>query len=196
MPKEYLLQGVSFINDQNEYELVNPKQRYSFVTVAQRLLSGRICIAGASLSHVKLALTKVENYGSERLIPIGPGKVTPLSSLPILRDLIETQKLKLSVFEQFVILLENEFMKIDEINDKLVDKIACAKIEAIAFAITSLIQLKDGVGSLSLFENGPFGSKNDILYVFRFAEGDSGILQQKVFSNNFYFSKYFSNFLD
>ena len=119
-----------------------------------------------------------------------------MSSLPILRDLIETQKLKLSVFEQFVILLENEFMKIDEINDKLVDKIACAKIEAIAFAITSLIQLKDGVGSLSLFENGPFGSKNDILYVFRFAEGDSGILQQKVFSNNFYFSKYFSNFLD
>ena len=180
LTRESLLSGISYVDENGDYKLVDEKQPFSFVTVAQRLLSGRICIAGASLAQLKQVIIGVEDYGSDRMIPTGRDQVTPLSSLPVMRDLIEKCRALSKVFEQYSILLENEFMKVDTLHPKLVDKIACAKIETIRFAINSIHELKEGVGSLSLFEHGPFGSQNDILYIFRFAEGDSAILQQKL----------------
>ena len=180
LDRESLLSGISYVDENGNYKLVHENQPFSFVTVAQRLLSGRICIAGCSLAHLKRILNEVETYGNDRLIPTGRDEKTPLSSLPVMRDLLNYYRSLTKVFEQYIILLENEFMSAPTLENQLVDKIACAKIETIAFAINAIHALKEGVGSLSLFEHGPFGSQNDILYVFRFAEGDSAILQQKV----------------
>jgi len=180
LPRDALLSGISFVDENGNYKLVNEDQPFSFVTVAQRLLSGRICIAGCALSLLKRAINEVETYGNTRMIPTGKDQTTPLSELPVMRDLLDRYRSLTKVFEQYSILLENEFMSTPTLSAELVDKIACAKIEAIAFAINAMYALKEGVGSLSLFEHGPFGSKNDLLYVFRFAEGDSAILQQKL----------------
>jgi len=180
IPRENILSGISFVDENGKYQLVDPSQGFSFVTVAQRLLSGRICIAGASLNILEQVLHEVERYGFDRAIKTGRDTTCSLSNMPFMKSTLERIRGVSKVFECFIANLEKEYMSVRVIDDRLVDRIACAKIEAIRFAINSLHEIKETVGSLSLFDHGPFGSKNDLLYVFRFAEGDSNILQQKM----------------
>ena len=85
-----------------------------------------------------------------------------------------------SLYQVYIQRLERSFISDPVITAQLVHRIACAKILAVEFTINSIKILKERVGALSLQEDGPFGGKNDILYVFRFAEGDSAVLRQKM----------------
>jgi len=182
LSSDSMLSGISSVDPQTgEYRLTNPKEPFSFVMVAQRLLSGRICIAGASLSFLRDWINHVDRYGYERPgIPVGRDQTLSLTKLPVMRDTLEELRAIRKVFRHYIVQLENDYMRVERINNELVNRIACAKIEAVQFAIDATHELKERVGSLTLLSHGPFGSKNDILYVFRFAEGDSAILQQKM----------------
>ncbi len=105
---------------------------------------------------------------------------TPLSQLPFLRDIIDEYRAISVVFKHYSVLLEDEYMKAKVIDDRLVHRIACAKAEIVNFAIDATEKLKKVTGSYALFQESPFGSKTDMLYILRFAEGDSNILQQKM----------------
>lgn len=180
LPHSALLSGISSVNEEGAYLLTNPKVPFRFEDVAQRLLSGRICIAGAALCLTRKLINDVEAYAAQRPIPTGRNQTTPLSELPCMRDLLADLRSFCVVFRQYVLRLENSFMKDTEISAALVHRIACAKVLCIEFAIRSVTALKERVGSFSLLQHGPFGAKNDLLYVFRFAEGDSGVLCQKM----------------
>lgn len=175
-----LYSAISHVDESGEYHLTDPNVPFNFVVVAQRLLSGRVCIAGASLGYLDRVIAGVCEFSDERQIPVGRDKSVPLSELPIMRDNLESIRMTRLVMEEYVGVLEKRFMTVDQIGADLVHQIACGKVECIGFAIDSVQRLKIGVGSLSLFDYGPFGSKNDLLFVFRFAEGDSAVLQQKV----------------
>ena len=49
-----MLTGISSVSTEGVYELADPKVPFRFVEVAQRLLSGRICIAGAAVNQVRI----------------------------------------------------------------------------------------------------------------------------------------------
>jgi len=100
--------------------------------------------------------------------------------MPFLRDLILEIKAVMRVFQEFTLNIEREFITAETVDDEIVNKIACAKIEISNYCIDAIQRIKKSVGSYSLMEKSPFGTKTDILFVFAFAEGDVSILQQKM----------------
>ena len=180
LPLDSLLSGVSYVDADGEYILRDPNVPFRFVTVAQRLLSGRICIAGAAIMQLKKVYDNVKSYASEREIPTGKDIFRPLSEIPVMHDTLDSIDASMCVFRHFVRANEESFMRDTSISADLVNRIACGKVEIVGYCIDAILTLKARVGSLSLQATGPFGSQTDILYVYRFAEGDSAILQQKM----------------
>ena len=160
-----MLSGISSVNKEGSYILADPNVPFRFVEVAQRLLSGRICIAGAAINQARKVLDAVREYSDNRLIPTGRDQTTPLSQLPVMRDTLADILGVMLVLRHFTKSVEDAFIGDTTINDDLVHRIACGKIEAVGFCIDAILALKARVGSLSLQGHGPFGSKTDILYV-------------------------------
>ncbi len=77
---------------------------------------------------------RVHEYASKRLIPIGKEESIPLSELPVMRDTISRIRNRWNQLSKFVQILEQKYGENDEISDRLVDAISCAKIECIRFA--------------------------------------------------------------
>ena len=175
-----LLSGISSVGEDGDYTLADQSVPFKFVTVAQRLLSGRICIAGAAVAALKQTSSRVYSYARGRPIPTGVSETTPLSDLPCMRDLRDEIDASMLVFRHFTRANEESFMRDKDIGVGLVDRIACGKIEIVGYAIDAIMRLKMRVGSYALQEGSPFGTAPDILYVYRFAEGDSTILQNKM----------------
>ena len=174
---------VSYIDDKGEYHLRDPAKPFSFVDVAQRLLSGRICIAGASLSVVRDVVESVQKYAKTRLIPTGKDSSIPLSDLPVMRDTLGRIQSRFFELTDFLVVLEDRFLSEKDISDDLVHHIACAKIECIRFALEAYYALKLRVGAFAVQEHSPFGTRVNFetsLYCQRFAEGDCAILEQKM----------------
>ena len=54
LPRDALLSGHAFVDDDGEYHLRDESKPFSFITVAQRLLSGRIALSGYSLGKIQV----------------------------------------------------------------------------------------------------------------------------------------------
>ncbi len=100
-----------------------------------------------------------------------------------MRDTIARIQHRWNELSLFLERLEKMFGSQPEIDDRLVDAIACAKIECIRFALDSFFDLKAKVGSFSVQEESPFSTEINYeasLYCQRFAEGDAAVLEQKM----------------
>lgn len=178
VPHSSMLTGISSVSSEGKYALADPKVPFRFEHVAQRLLSGRLCISIASMGLLSKTVNQIRAYTRE--VPTGKDKTTPLPKLPIIRDMLDEAdrvKFVLAVYSNAIF---DKFSKADQIQGKMVDQIACAKILNVGFAIDMSLKLKGKIGAWALQESGPFGGQTDLLYVFQFAEGDSGILKQKM----------------
>ena len=177
-----MLSKISLIDENGCYHLKNEDIPFKFVSVAQRLLSGRICIAGAALSQLHRILDEVVKYAESKSIPRGKNERMKLSELPLLRDEIDAIRDCLYVYKLFCCLNEDAFIKFADglVTSQMVEHIACGKIEIVEYCIDKMLALKLRVGSYCLQSDSPFGSRTDILYVLRFAEGDTAILKQKM----------------
>eukprot|EP01130_Rhizamoeba_saxonica_P005386 TRINITY_DN2154_c0_g1_i1.p1 TRINITY_DN2154_c0_g1~~TRINITY_DN2154_c0_g1_i1.p1 ORF type:complete len:587 (-),score=107.44 TRINITY_DN2154_c0_g1_i1:54-1736(-) len=180
IPVDNMLSGISYLDQSGDYHTRDPNVEFNFVIVAQRLLSGRIGIAGASLGKLSSVVAEVEKFTSTRLLPTGRNKSKAMSEMPFIRDKLEEVKAMINFYTKYVIEIEHQYQTIETISNELVHRIACAKIEIVGYCITTIEMLKKKVGSFALFEHSPFGTKPDSLYVYRFAEGDSSVLQQKM----------------
>ena len=177
---ESLLSGVSFVMPATgQYQLRDQKVPFQFEVVAQRLLSGRICIPLAASSLVEAYELKMKGY--HRLIPTGKDVTRELSDMPFLRDSLLRSARVRHVFAVYIQHVMDQFVASPpNFMPSLVEKIAVAKILVLDFAIRQIAEFKRLVGSYSLMSHGPFGTAPDLLYVFQFAEGDSSILKQKI----------------
>mmetsp|Transcript_26433 Transcript_26433/g.47686 ORF Transcript_26433/g.47686 Transcript_26433/m.47686 type:complete len:621 (+) Transcript_26433:61-1923(+) len=166
---------------QAEYSFVGDKPP-SFVLVAQRLLSGRLCISDSAIAYLEGVLQATKDYTEKRFVWVDKERKMPLAQLPYMAKVLRSVEVGLNVHKAFLLLLQMEFAEAveggRELPRQLVTKIAAAKVEAVEFAIKSLALLRRDVGSYSLMACSPFGAKNDVLLCCRFAEGDSRVLQQ------------------
>lgn len=179
VPHTSLLCGVSYVDDNGAYQLRNPNVPFSFEIVAQRLLSGRLCIAGAALLHVDRMFNTIrQNY--KRQSTIGKDLTTPFVDMPFIYDFELHHRAVVRCLRAFGRRIEKEFAEAAQLSPALVERIACCKVVFCTFAIDVTMAYKKQVGSLSLMSSSPFGSQNDILYCFQFAEGDANILKQKI----------------
>lgn len=154
----------------------------SFVQIAQRLLSGRLCISDSAIAYVEGVLRVTRKYAESRMVWVDKERKMPLAELPYMKKVLHSVEVGLNVHKAFLLILQKEFAEAIEssqdLSRALVTRIAAAKVEAVEFAIKSLALMRRDVGSFSLMASSPFGSNNDILLCCRFAEGDSRVLQQ------------------
>eukprot|EP00931_Biecheleriopsis_adriatica_P053850 TRINITY_DN31617_c0_g1_i1.p1 TRINITY_DN31617_c0_g1~~TRINITY_DN31617_c0_g1_i1.p1 ORF type:complete len:636 (+),score=114.92 TRINITY_DN31617_c0_g1_i1:24-1910(+) len=164
-----------------EYSFVGERPP-SFVLIAQRLLSGRLCISDSAIAYLEGVLTVTKKYAEHRFVWVDKDRKMPLAALPYMEKVLCSVEVGLNVHKAFLLLLQTQFAEAiesgKEISRDLVARIAAAKVEAVEFAIKSLALLRRDVGSFSLMASSPFGSNNDVLLCCRFAEGDSRVLQQ------------------
>jgi acyl-CoA oxidase len=158
-------------------------QPVGFIQVAQRLLSGRIALAGSALGMIRHVCRETENYAESRRIPVGPDMSIPLATLPVFSDTVARIKRRHCVLTRFPERIESMYVQDKDLSPKLVELIAVAKVSCCDFALDSYHELKRAVGSFSVLEDSPFGSRLNaeaLLYCVRFAEGDSAVLCQKI----------------
>jgi len=111
LPHDCLLRGISRVTDKGVYELVDPRVPFRFETVAQRLLSGRICLALAAVDVVDHTLSETIKYASQRNIPTGVGTTTPLSQLPVLHSHIDLLRRTSEALDLFTGAVMNQYVK-------------------------------------------------------------------------------------
>ena len=165
-----------------------PKEKpLSFITIAQRLLSGRLCIADNSVAYVAHALSDARRYAAGREVWVGDNRKQALGTLPYVKEVFDSKAAVARVHLEYLRTLEGEFAQAvngpqsqREMSRMLQTRISMAKAEAVDWATTAISEVRSKVGSYSLMLDSPFGSANDILYCMRFAEGDTHILQQSI----------------
>jgi len=155
----------------------------SFLVIAQRLLSGRLCISDSAIAYLEGVLEATQRYTEERMVWVDKERKMPLASLPYMEKMLGTVRACVNVHKAFLLLLQQQFADViesglGEVPRALATSIAAAKVEAPECAIKSIGLLRRDVGAFGLMESSPFGSANDVLLCCRFAEGDSRVLQQ------------------
>eukprot|EP01061_Rhynchopus_euleeides_P030328 TRINITY_DN50413_c0_g1_i1.p1 TRINITY_DN50413_c0_g1~~TRINITY_DN50413_c0_g1_i1.p1 ORF type:complete len:563 (+),score=269.99 TRINITY_DN50413_c0_g1_i1:42-1691(+) len=161
----------------------------SFVTIAQRLLSGRLAIAENSIAYFGYVLSQVKDYAETRKVWVAEDKQQTLATLPYIKEVFDNKAAVLRVYMGYLKDLQLKFAKAVNSDDPQVSRnlqmhISIAKSACVDFATEALSQVRMKVGSYSLMADSPFGPTNDILYCMRFAEGDTHILQQSLVRDN------------
>jgi len=150
--------------------------------IGQRLYTGRIAIAWASLTFTRKLFEMTRTYSDNKAC-WGPKQTSSLTSVPQLAALYRSADKKLSRVEAFVTECErrlSECLQQDKLPSReLTDAIACAKIAASETSIDLCFRLKQDVGSYALMGGVGF-DQMDFLQACKFAEGDSRILMQKL----------------
>jgi len=155
----------------------------SFLVVAQRLLSGRICISDAAITYFGTVLEEAEAYCARRLVWVDKEQQMPLRSLPYMQTMFTRFHAAFDMHRMFLLWLQTQYregLQKGQIDRDTATLIAAAKIEAVEFTINAVHLLRRNVGAYGLMADGPFGATNEILLCARFAEGDSRILQQMI----------------
>ena len=191
VPRSALLNAHASVSAQGEYAQcaagIAP-----FEMIGQRLYTGRVAVAQASLAYRKKLFEVTKGYADAKPLPnvaLGPGAPSlPLSSIPQLKSLYAEAERTAAELETFVVRCEEKLAPLLRTgaapDAALANAIAVAKVKCVEASIDLCWRLKQEVGSYALMGDSGFAHL-DFLSCCKFAEGDSRVLMQKMARDRF-----------
>lgn len=181
-PKSALLSRFAEIRDDKYVQTTQERMRIEIL--GQRLLTGRLAIAQASVAFGAKLFEKTKIYAGQKKCWAPKGLPQPsLSEIPHIAAIFAEGEAQFNALEKYNAAVEkklNHVLLTRAIPDaELVELIAVSKIKSVQTAITLTDKLAREVGSYALMHESGFGATH-WLYMCQFAEGDSRILLQKL----------------
>jgi hypothetical protein len=157
--------------------------KHAFNTMIQRLLTGRMCIATASLIRGLDISEKVFEFAEKKNIYTSIGKTTKMIDLPTVRKLLIDDRYNMYRMYEYVKKVENEFHELNGMipSPQLIEKINVCKSYMCTFVPEYIHRVVDRIGTFMFFSDNTNLQETFItLYSLKVVEGDSNILRQKL----------------
>ena len=166
---------------------INSDGKISFLDISNRLLTGRLILAQCSIIGCKTIFDQMFEYLVNKKIP---NTNYSIYSLPKIKKLFDNFYKEYELLEKYckniecnlcnqikICYYQDKKIKYD---NKLIKQINIAKIKCTESACNYISKLQINVGSICL-TNSP--GNLDSFLTFKFAEGDTNILRQKIVSD-------------
>ena len=175
VPRSALLSRFGDVSADGEY--IVGEQRMRIEVIGQRLLTGRLVIAEAAMVGLRVLLEKTMEYCRTKRVNGLGGTKPALAELPQLRTLFSESFASLDRLERFCAAVEDEMVECLRRstipNDRLVERIATAKVRCIEDSMEIQHKMEAEVGSYALMSlsgfqyKGKFRAKREITLIAR-----------------------------
>lgn len=180
---KYLDNVELFFNDVeiDEDSLMNRVKITNFMNIADRLLTGRLILAQCCFEGCKSVFDKIENYAKNK--KLDGFKNRSLYDVPSIKNLFRRFREQYRLNNIYNSVVERTYCKYIKkypnipLQPELIKKINICKIVSTERVCELISELQIKIGSVSLTH---MDANLDSFLTFRFAEGDTNILRQKI----------------
>ncbi len=175
-----------------EGKYIKKDPKYSFLTIANRLQSGRICIASAAIALTQNEINKCTNYARKKEIAIDKTNTIRMIDLPRIKESFtkfNNEIRQINNYKEKVQILYSK--ELENPSKNLLNSIAILKMYSTYRCCDILHQSRILIGSYGLSQESNLISSHDALYSLLVVEGDNTLLAQKIVKD--YLKKIYQN---